>query len=159
MIIYGGKHMIKHFQTGMKRIGIRMKLILLILSISIIPMIVLILIQTNQYYNALTQQVQEKQEMLALTTATNMNKWLSLKLISIEESVKQQKDLYLSGDVERILSVLNQIKITDPESISISYLNSKGIGYSIDGSITDTIEAPGLGNMAKAFSMLKEPTV
>jgi hypothetical protein len=124
-------------------------------------MILLILLLTSQYDKALTTEVQEKQRTFALSTATNMDRWLNLKISPIEESIKSQKNLYFSGDISRIIPTIKQLKTTDPENISFAYISPDGIGYGSDGVNNDfnTMEHPGVGKISKFYASLKKPTV
>ncbi|WP_431088759.1 methyl-accepting chemotaxis protein [Paenibacillus sp. 8b26] len=123
----------------MKRftVSLKFKLLAVLLIISMAPLIISTIFLTMKYDNALKDSTVKIQFTTASSQTEIMDRWLNTKIITMQEALKQNKMIFESGDINRILPILKMLKATDADNISFSFTDTKGMAYGSDGVNTD----------------------
>ncbi|PZE21650.1 methyl-accepting chemotaxis protein [Paenibacillus xerothermodurans] len=112
--------------------SIRFKLILLLLTLSTVPLLVTTFFSIN-YFSRLAQA--DNAEMQKNTTdlyIAQINEWIESKAAKTETLIKNHPE-FKQGDPSHILPLLKTLKESDAEIQNYNFLNPDGVGKDISG--------------------------
>ncbi|CAM3548809.1 diguanylate cyclase [Marinicrinis lubricantis] len=120
-----------------KRLSLKVKLAMVLLLVSVIPLGLFSALVTHKYDQAMEHAVKDQQTMITISTAMHLNEWLEMRISAIQEVIKQNESVFKSGNIERIMPFLKMLHYTDTQNISYSYATEEGMAYASDGAIVD----------------------
>lgn len=130
--------------TGAK--SLKVKMLLLLLAVSLIPMLISSLILTRQSASFMEAETKDKQIHIAELSAIEINAWLNGKIASIQSVVKAHPE-FINAKVSTILPVLQTMAESDPEIYKLAYVDSQGLSTDTSGG---KIDATNFDNYKKA---------
>ncbi len=110
----------------------KLKLMFILLSISLIPLVVsssILVMQSNSAINTTSQDAFEETTNL---NAKYINDWISQKIESMQAVVKNHPE-FLNNDPTQVIPVLQVMAQSDPDVQVFSYVDTKGHVYETNG--------------------------
>lgn len=123
----------------MKRfhLTLRSKLSIVLFIAAVLPFIASTLLVTNHYDKALEKTMQEVQLTLAKSAASSIDRWLSMKVAALRDLVNHNEEIFLSGDLNRIMPLLGTVHYADSDVLFYGYTDLHGMNYRSDGVNSD----------------------
>lgn len=126
--------------------SLKVKMTLLLLAVSLIPLLISMLILTSQSSSVVESDTKDQQMHLAELSASEINAWLNSKIGSIQSVVKAHPD-FINGKANTILPVLKIMAESDPEVYRFAYIDPQGMSIDTAG---DKLDASKFDNFKKA---------
>ncbi|WP_171691491.1 methyl-accepting chemotaxis protein [Paenibacillus germinis] len=126
--------------------SLKVKMTLLLLAVSLIPLLISMLILTAQSSSVVESDTKDQQIHLAELSASEINSWLNSKIASIQSVVKAHPD-FMNGKANTILPVLKIMAESDPEVYRFAYIDPQGMSIDTAG---DKVDASKFDNFKKA---------
>ena len=116
--------------------SLKLKLLLIMLCIGIIPLVTLALFQMVRFNKIVTQSAITQQTEISATTAKTINAWLEGKVSQLTNTLEAHPE-FLEMKFEEINPILKHINESDAEVESVAILNKDGLGLLNDGTMKD----------------------
>ncbi|MDF2646513.1 MAG: chemotaxis protein [Paenibacillus sp.] len=126
--------------------SLKVKLTLLLLAVSLIPLLVSLLILTSQSSSLVESDTKDQQMHIAELSTSEINAWLNGKIASMQSVVKAHPD-FMNGKANTILPVLKIMAESDPEVYRFTYIDPQGMSIDTAG---DKVDASKFDNFKKA---------
>ncbi|MDR6884711.1 methyl-accepting chemotaxis protein [Bacillus sp. 3255] len=120
--------------TGAK--SLRVKMLLLLLTVSLIPLLVSMQILTNQSSKMVETETKEQQIHIADLTANEVNAWLNGKITSLQSVAKAHPD-FVNAKSSTIMPILKVMAESDPEIYKMAYVDPQGQSTDTGGGKVD----------------------
>ncbi|MGO4497750.1 methyl-accepting chemotaxis protein [Paenibacillus sp. 2RAB27] len=117
--------------------SLKMKMTLLLLVVSIIPLLISTLILSSESTSTIESETMQHQKQMAAFNTTEINSWLNSKIASIQSVVKTHPE-FMGGDVGLVMPVLKVMAESDPEVYRFAYVDAKGMSMDTAGGKVDT---------------------
>ncbi|MFD0694526.1 methyl-accepting chemotaxis protein [Paenibacillus sp. GCM10027628] len=140
--------------------SLKVKMSLLLLAVSLIPLLVAMSILTSQSSSVVETETKEQQSRIAELTAGEINAWLNGKIASIQSVVKAHPEL-LSGKADTVLPILKIMAESDPEVFRFAYIDPQGkstdtAGQQLDASNFDNFKRAVASKKVAVSDIIKE---
>lgn len=120
--------------TGAK--SLKVKMLLLLLAVSLIPLLVSMQILVNQSSKTIETETKEQQTHIAELSANEMNAWLNGKITSIQSIVKAHPE-FINAKASTVMPILKVMAESDPEIYRLAYVDQQGQSTDTSGGETD----------------------
>ncbi|WP_426447935.1 methyl-accepting chemotaxis protein [Paenibacillus sp. S-38] len=131
--------------------SIRAKIIALLLSVSMIPLLIASSLLMTTSTGAMETATKVNQSALAQLSAVNIDTWLKSKIIRAQRVIDAHPE-FKQGNPDLIVPVLKIMSEADPDVKAFNFVNTEGASYRIDGSVVDVSS---FDNFKAAKSTLK----
>ncbi|NRF89972.1 cache domain-containing protein [Paenibacillus frigoriresistens] len=126
--------------------SLKVKMTLLLLAVSLVPLLISMLILTSQSSSVVESDTKNQQMHLAELSTSEINAWLNSKIASIQSVVKAHPE-FLNGKSNTILPVLKIMAESDPEVYRFAYIDPQGMSIDTAG---EKLDANKFDNFKKA---------
>ncbi|MBB3109196.1 methyl-accepting chemotaxis protein [Paenibacillus phyllosphaerae] len=126
----------------------RVKVIVLLLIVSLLPLLSITAIQYNRSSSALNDKTVDELQQRAELNAIIMNNWVTAKISSLQ-TLLSETPVMKEGRYEDIMPLLKTLDASDAEIIKASFIDSSGL---LHNTLDQTIDASKFGN----FVSMKE---
>ncbi|MEC0270018.1 methyl-accepting chemotaxis protein [Paenibacillus anseongense] len=126
--------------------SVKVKMLLLLLTVSMIPLLVSSLVLTRQSASLLETETKDKQIRLAELSSNQINAWLNGKITAMQSVVKAHPE-FMNAKTSTILPVLQIMAESDSEIYKLAYVDPQGFSTDTSGG---KIDATNFDNYKKA---------
>ncbi len=130
------------------RKSFKLKLLLILLALSLIPLVGASLALVMQSTSALSSVNKDAFEEAAGLNAKYINDWISQKIESIQSVVKSHPE-FMNNDPDQVMPVLKVMAQSDPDVRAFSYVDTKGIVYDTEN---QSYDGSGFQNVQNALN-------
>ncbi|MBD0382491.1 methyl-accepting chemotaxis protein [Paenibacillus sedimenti] len=140
--------------------SLKVKMTLLLLAVSLIPLLIAMLILTSQSASVVESDTKEQQMHIAELNASEVNAWLNGKIASIQTVVKDHPE-FLNGKADAILPTLKIMAQSDPQVFRFAYIDPQGksidtAGEQLDANKFDNFKSAATTKKVAVSEIIKE---
>ncbi|WP_217560385.1 methyl-accepting chemotaxis protein [Paenibacillus sp. GbtcB18] len=118
-------------------LSLRIKISLLLLVITSVPLIAATLILMSNSNGYISKQTEENMRIRAEMGAADIDLWMGQKINAVEGLVKAHPEFATAASEKEVLPFLKNLQDSDPEMFYFAYIDRKDVSYGTEGGVTD----------------------
>jgi methyl-accepting chemotaxis protein len=112
--------------------SIRLKLAVLLLTISIVPLLATTLFSVNYFSNSAQTENAQIQKQITNIYVAQIDEWIQAKASKTQTLIQTHPE-FKKGDAQQILPLLKTLKDSDSEIQNYNFINPEGVGVDVSG--------------------------